>query len=125
MSFSPENHDLPPSKPAAVELTKEQKSFQTLSGFAGFYVVNLIMLSAWIIEAGRRLTTFPYAPQDNSIFPYLPILVNVGALIIFSRIKSTRRVAFGILVAIAVTLAFSLIVGIFINVVCFAPKGYQ
>ncbi len=123
MSLSPENHDLPPSKPAAVELTKEQKNFRLSIGFLGFYLVNSILLTVWLAETARLSTIYSDPPQRNWFISFLPFLVNMGALIIFSRFKSTRWVAFGILVAIALALALSLIVGIFVYVLCYMPKG--
>ena len=73
---------------------------QQIMGFVGWYLVS------WPLVRPLGLNLF---------------LLNIIALIVLALIKTTRRVAGGILIALALNFTISLILGLRLNALCFIP----
>ena len=88
-----------------------RKNNQILYGFFGWYLINGLI---WLYISSLN--------QMESIFNNLFIFpINLLALIILSVNKRTRKIGLGILIALALNLLLSLIVGLSINGICFIP----
>jgi hypothetical protein len=91
-----------------------EKNKSVLVGFFGWYVLNGLF---WLSQGNPSMTSLWRAQIANVfIFP-----LNLLTLLILAAIKSTRKIALGILIALAVNLFLSLLVGAFLNGVCFVP----
>ena len=73
---------------------------QQVMGFVGWYLVS------WALVRPLGLNLF---------------FLNIIALIVLALIKATRRVAGGILIALALNFTISLILGLGLNALCFIP----
>jgi len=83
-----------------------------IAGFLGWYVINILI---WLL-AGTKPGDAPEAFLNLLLFP-----ANVVTLIVLAIIKSTRRIAFGVVVALAFNLLVSLVMGVSYNAWCFIP----
>jgi len=88
-----------------------RKNDQILYGFFGWYLINSII---WLLISTRGYAEYVFL--NLFIFP-----INLLTLIVLSVIKSTRKIGLGILIALALNLLLSLMVGLTINGVCFIP----
>jgi hypothetical protein len=89
-----------------------RKNDQILYGFFGWYLINSII---WLLIISN-LGYGEYVFLNLFIFP-----INLLALIVLSARKSTRKIGLGILLALALNLFLSLLVGLSVNGVCFIP----
>jgi len=87
------------------------KNIQVLYGFFGWYLVNGLI---WMAFGGPY--RWEFASPNLYIFP-----ANLLTLILLAVVKRTRKIAMGILLAIALNLVISLLLGLVFNGVCFVP----
>ena len=102
----------------SVEFEQDLKTKRILFavGFFGWYLING---GAW----------FLYSPNQNAlggqgygiVLNLLLLPANAVLLLIFAIIRSTRRVALGILAAVAFNFFISLLLGLSTNATCFIP----
>ena len=88
----------------------QEKRIELLIGFIGWFVINGVL---WAIAAGTPVG-LAYLPPNLILFP-----ANVLVLIILARTR--RWVALGVLIALAVNLLITLIMGVVIAGFCFVP----
>jgi len=89
-----------------------QKNRYQIAGFFGWYVINIMI---WLLAGSTP-------GNDADIFINLLLFpANILVLIILAIIKSARRVASGVLVALAFNLLVSLVMGASLNGWCFIP----
>jgi hypothetical protein len=103
--------DLPPER----TLSRNEKIRDFAIGFFGWYIINgllWIIINPGIINGGTAVN----GGSGCITFP-----LNLIVLIVFARIKQTHWIAFGILVALALNLVVSLIIGVAFNGWCFIP----
>lgn len=111
-----------PPKPEKPPLSRNQKISRFLIGFLGWYILNGLY---WYITEPHGLdgdSTFTganfYAVLSINLFLFPS---NLLALIVLSTIPPTRWVGFGILIALALNLAISIVEGVAFNGWCFIP----
>lgn len=75
----------------------------------GWYFVNSLFLYG-----------SPNTSGYNLLWIISPI-VNIVVLLIFAIVKPLRQVALGMLIAMALNLFISLVLGMFFNALCFVP----
>jgi len=100
--------------PPERELSRNEKIRHLAIGFFGWYIINGII---WFIMLGGGSGGGGY-DYFGGLFTFP---ANMLVLIILSAIKSTRRIALGILVALALNLLIALVLGVSINGICFIP----
>lgn len=99
-----------PENPIERLISGAREQREVLAGFFGWYLFNT---AAFFIFRYDRSSYFSLA----MLWPF----VNIGVLLIFASVKDTRRVALGILIAVALNLFISLALGTFFNALCFFP----
>lgn len=108
---SPSQGDEPP--PAFPAWAWWRANIQMVYGFVGWYVVNGLF---WLAMGNPSFNT-----NYNFFTGLFTLPVNLIVLIVLAVMQRTRKIALGMLAAIAVNLVLSLALGVFINGVCFAP----
>jgi hypothetical protein len=88
-----------------------KKRFDFLIGFAGWFVINSL---AWLATGGAEGLFYSYGIQNLLFLP-----LNILALLL--TIWRRRWVGWGILVAIALNLFISLLIGAWANATCAIP----
>lgn len=111
--FNQPDDEPPPTVPAWAWW---RANIQMVYGFVGWYVVNGIF---WQALANLSLNT-----NYNLVTVLFPLPANLLVLIILAVMPWTRKIALGMLAAIAVNLVLSLALGVFINGVCFFAPFY-
>jgi hypothetical protein len=86
---------------------------ETVIGFAAWYVINGLI---WL---GVGSGSSSYAPLLFGLFLILP--GNIIVLLICAIVPRLRRVALGILIAMALNFFISLLLGMAFNAWCFVP----
>ena len=100
-----------PADPAA-NLTTHTKRVHFAIGFIGWYVIH----TAW----AAVLTSS--SARSTALDVWILLLIgNVVVIPLLALIKNLRWLAFGALSALGLNLAVSLILGMFMNALCFAP----
>ena len=88
----------------------QEKRIELLIGFIGWFVINGVL---WVIASGTPVG-IAYGIPNLILFP-----ANVLVLIILARTR--RWVALGVLIALAVNLLITLIMGVAFEGLCFIP----
>jgi hypothetical protein len=89
-----------------------RRNAQILYGFFGWYLINGLIWLLLGLSPNEGYNIF----VNIYIFP-----LNLLALIVLSVNKSTRKIGLGVLIALALNLLLSLVVGLGLNGVCFIP----
>ena len=82
-----------------------------VGGLLGWYAVNW---ASWGLVGG-------FSTGENIIGNLICLPVNLLVLLILAIIRQTRWVALGILAALAINFAISLLLGLQFNAICFIP----
>src|SRR5574341_783869 len=101
-------------KSAKPPITTRQKYVDLIIGFVGWYVVNTSVWF-WLLE-GSRLSDGTGLAIAANLFILPP---NMIALIILAFVR--RWVALGVLAALGFNFLISIVVGLFVNAMCFVP----
>jgi hypothetical protein len=99
-------------------LTRNQKIRDFLIGFLGWYLVTALV---WYLVDWDNMMSTQAAGALPFIFMGLNFSANLIALIVLSVVKRTRYIGFGILVALALNLLITTVLGEFGNGLCFFP----
>ncbi len=109
------------NQPAALEAAPKRRRWLLAAlGFAGWYLVNGLF---WLIYQRLR----PIPPGYYDIFSpdvgagMITTVINIVVLLALAFIRRTRWVALGILFALALNFAVSLVLGLGFNAFCLAP----
>jgi hypothetical protein len=122
-----------PEKPPERQLTRNEKIRDFVIGFMGWYILTRILW--FIINPGLNnggisilgVATGILSFLNNGgssislIIGILSFPLNLIVLIVFASIKRTHWIGLGILVALALNLVVSLIIGAVFNALCFVP----
>lgn len=116
--------------PGKIYETTSEKRKDFWRGFIGWFVLNIVMALIGVgasvliapnmntVDFGTAATAFNYL----SIFlSCLPLLINVGLIVIFAFTRS--QIAMGMLAAFGVALFISICLGIIATVACFVMLG--
>lgn len=111
----PEENPPAPSqgKPAKSTL---RKLAEIGSGFLGWWLINDLIWRVLGIQLSNPNIMYGDIGVICFSFP-----INILLLVTFAIIRQTRLIALGILIAIALNLLVSLILGLFMNAICFIP----
>lgn len=93
-----------------------RRYLQQIIGFVGWYIINGLYFYFTLGVNGESLST-----GENYTIMCITGPANLLVLIVSALSKSTRRLAFGILLAMAVNFAISVILGVSDNALCFVP----
>jgi hypothetical protein len=100
-----------------VYTTRNEKVIDFVIGFLGWFLVNGMLYVLLVLI----LQQLPSDTQGSSIavlLGALPLLINIGALILFGFVR--RWIAFGALAAFALSLVTILVIGLLVYAVCFS-----
>jgi hypothetical protein len=90
------------------------QDMEPVIGFVGWYVLNILMWMLFGAIPGDEL-------GQTGILIILVFPIHILVLFVLIAIKSTRKFAYGAVVAIAVNFIISLVMGMITNAVCFVP----
>ena len=94
------------------------KYHHQINGFFGWYIIHILL---WLFF-GVRIGDDPTGGEVGVFIVIgLIFLANLVGLLAFAIIRATRKVALGILLAIGLNFAISLVMGLEYNGRCFIP----
>jgi len=91
---------------------------QQLWGFFGWYFIHIML---WLLFGARIGDDLGVTGEGWYIINGLIFLANLFVLIVLAIIRATRKIALGILLAIGLNFAISLVMGLEYNGWCFIP----
>jgi len=91
-----------------------QKKIEISIGLAGWYLVNGLI---WFWVSPSPVNGSGY----SALFSFIMIPANILVLLVCALIPRLRNVALGILIALALNLFISLLLGMVANALCFIP----
>jgi hypothetical protein len=95
--------------------TNKDKIVDFFIGFIGWYVVNV---TVWFFLSGGR---FGELHGERALGVFLTFPANLFILLLLVAIKSTRRIALGVLSALALNFMVSMIISANTSAFCFVP----
>jgi len=106
---------------------KERKGLKFLGGFLGWFIINTLIFTLMHLPEINSSRPYygrnPYS-MDWGILWLLVLLANIIVLTVLITLKSTRMIAFGVVSALAVNFAISMLFLTTTDAYCFVPVTY-
>ena len=99
--------------------TETRKRIEILIGALGWYLVNGLIW--FMLFPGPFDTRGPYGALGPELVSLIMMPANLLVLVVCAIIPRLRRVALGILIALALNFAVSILLGMGLNASCFIP----
>ena len=96
-------------------ISTSRKFIEVMIGFGGWYIANGVI---WLLVARS-------SSSSAGVLITCSLPGNIILLLVCALTKRLRRVALGILIALALNFVISLFVGMVFNALCFIPFFYK